>query len=260
MSSFQDLHYYSKICKVVYQSRESILQVLEDHNPIFLDLNNSEGVVFTKTEENCVKLIICFRGSNEVRDWIDNFMISRRKIYHSGDFYGKVHKGFYRYYKNLQEIVLSHIQKFINSEEYQQKDKEIVFCGHSSGGYSVLAAFEASFLENCPQISVYTFGSPRIGDRLFAKNFEERVRRCYRVVNGQDPVPLLPSKIRYKHVGFLVPLGGKGVKRNSLSQTILSFIKGLFNPKFDITDYIDISDHKISSYILELNKILQKID
>lgn len=42
--------------------------------------------------------------------------------------------------------------------------------------------------------SLYTFGSPRVGDTTFSKWFDQytKISNRYRITHGRDPVPHLP--------------------------------------------------------------------
>jgi hypothetical protein len=68
--------------------------------------------------------------------------------------------------------------------------------GHSLG--AALATLAADRFQDVQ--GLYTFGSPRVGDRQFQKNFQ---LRAYRVVNGDDIVARVPPKGIYRHVGAL---------------------------------------------------------
>ena len=41
-------------------------------------------------------------------------------------------------------------------------------------------------------IACITFGSPRVGDSIFATYFNKIVKESYRFVNDNDPVPCIP--------------------------------------------------------------------
>ena len=72
--------------------------------------------------------------------------------------------------------------------------RKIWMTGHSLG--AALATLAADRYGNVQ--GVYTFGSPRVGDGAFKKNFEVE---AYRIVNNKDIVTRVPPPGRYKHVG-----------------------------------------------------------
>lgn len=68
---------------------------------------------------------------------------------------------------------------------------KVVVTGHSLGG--AIATLCAQYLSDyIPNVVTYTFGSPRVGDYLFADLFNITISNSYRVVNKDDIVPHLP--------------------------------------------------------------------
>jgi predicted lipase len=82
---------------------------------------------------------------------------------------------------------------------WKQKNKRVVFTGHSLGG--ALATMCGAVTKNeFPElhVSVYTFGSPRVGNKAFVNVFKA-VDVSVRCVNGSDIVCSLPFWT-YEHV------------------------------------------------------------
>ena len=50
------------------------------------------------------------------------------------------------------------------------------------------------------QISMYSFGAPRAGNRLFADEYNRVVRDSWRCTNSKDVVPSVPRLLGYAHV------------------------------------------------------------
>jgi lipase (class 3) len=48
--------------------------------------------------------------------------------------------------------------------------------------------------------AVYSYGSPRTGDSLFAKTYDQVVKDSFRIANRLDIVPALPPPVDYEHV------------------------------------------------------------
>ncbi len=138
--------------------------------------------------------VICFRGTSDPRHWAFN----ANTLLISWSAGGRVHLGFSRAFKLLQ--------KSLTEELNHQETRPLVFLGHSLGG--ALALLAATLIH--PQ-SVVTFGAPRPGNSVFAEVVES-ICPIYRIVNGEDLVPALPSKIdlldrfAYAHAGKLVRL------------------------------------------------------
>ncbi len=73
------------------------------------------------------------------------------------------------------------------------------FCGHSLG--AALATLAADHYSGTR--GVCTFGSPRVGDRAFAHEFDTKLAgKSFRYVNDHDVVTHVPLPIGYEHVGL----------------------------------------------------------
>lgn len=77
----------------------------------------------------------------------------------------------------------------------------LTICGHSLGGaLATLLALDVAANTTFTNPAVYTYGSPRTGDSLFAATFDQVVKNSWRVANRLDIVPALPPPIDYEHV------------------------------------------------------------
>ncbi len=145
--------------------------------------------------------ILVFRGSQTLNDWITNIQARQQDYTVAGVNRGKVHRGFLTFYNNLQKQIQDVI-KLLNPAA------PVYLTGHSLG--SVLATLTAvdmatSSAKTKPQLQLYTYASPRIGDPTFAQFFNTTVPNTYRVFNMADMVPEIPaSQTRngeFRHVG-----------------------------------------------------------
>ena len=57
---------------------------------------------------------------------------------------------------------------------------------------------------------MYNYGSPRVGNRTFAREFNRLVPNAWRVVNGNDAVVTVPRLLGYCHVGHAVRVSVTG--------------------------------------------------
>ncbi|MCC3420577.1 MAG: lipase family protein [Microcoleus sp. PH2017_29_MFU_D_A] len=125
--------------------------------------------------------------------------------------YGTIHPGFSTIYSNIATQTLD-IAKKLNPSV------PCYLSGHSLGAaIATLAAIDIAV--NVPrlkkQVQLYTYGSPRVGDPVFAREHNRVVPNSYRVVNLADAITLVPFtvffKTEYVHVGeewaFLAPNG-----------------------------------------------------
>ena len=116
---------------------------------------------------------------------------------------GKVHRGFKEALEEVWPDLLPYVRKLY------KKGCKIWITGHSLGG--ALATLFASRFNNIQ--GVHAFGSPRVGNEVFKKNFEVKI---YRIVNNDDIVPRVPLPIRYAHVGELKFIDSDGIIRNKI--------------------------------------------
>ena len=79
--------------------------------------------------------------------------------------------------------------------------------GHSLGGAMATLASVRLTDEGYKVRAVYTYGSPRVGDRVFRDSYR---LANYRFVNDNDLVPHLPFRWCYKHVGKLRLVNSEG--------------------------------------------------
>jgi hypothetical protein len=166
-------------------------------NSKFIDTGNVEFLI----GEYKNYLIVSFEGSRGNEDWRRN-LDAFRKVKILGGI--KIHNGFFRQFKEVRGQLAEEILK------YTKKDI-LVFTGHSQGG--ALATLSAYFMD----VKVFakyglpllvTFGSPRVGNRKFAKNFLKKTIDSRRYVNTADSVTILPPVwLGYKHIKNKVKIG-----------------------------------------------------
>lgn len=227
-----NLKFFAEACDISYKSREEI----ESLGYLFFSEDNTQFIIFYKESQ----MIIVIRGSNDFKDFLDDINITKDKFYSiTGVYCGKIHKGFINHYRNIQEKILNYVLKF---QENPKENKEIIFCGHSLGGMCAIAALDASFLPNSPPIKVFTFGSPRIGDKEFVKIFNSRIDESIRVVNQFDPITFIPLPIRFRHLPV-----EKKLKTKLSFKRLLVKIKSLFS-RIEVAT----GDHDIQEYIRKL--------
>jgi len=124
--------------------------------------------------------VLSFRGSDPVtlQTWLTD-MVTR--LVKRPEYDGRVHLGF--------SSVLRHTWGKVEQLLEEAQDKPLFLTGHSMGGaLAVLSAYRLAKMGKMP-VAVYTFGSPRIGDRAFCSSYS---LPTYRLVNRLDLVPELP--------------------------------------------------------------------
>ncbi|MCP4002713.1 MAG: lipase family protein [bacterium] len=134
-------------------------------------------------------LVVSFRGTQiqEVKDLLADADVWPERAVGSR---GSVHRGFRSALSEVWEDVESCLEEHSRSES----PPFIWFTGHSLGG--ALATLASSRYRG--KQGVYTFGSPRVGDRVYHDDY---VEQHYRFVNQNDIVTLVPPRGPFKHVG-----------------------------------------------------------
>lgn len=163
---------------------------------------------------------------------------------------GGVHHGFLAAYNSIKDDIEKSLEKVL--------DLPLYITGHSLG--AALATVATNYLEETAInkaplrdriAACYTFGSPRVGNREFNKEFRSAI---YRVVNTTDIVTVVPLiAMGYTHIGDVRFLGtgerdiqaGIPILRRTLF--FLAAIFRLFGPL--------VGDHGIIKYREKLAKV-----
>ena len=155
---------------------------------------------------------------------------------------GKVHDGFY---DEVEKVWLDIIPLIHNKTPLN-------ICGHSLGG--AMATIAASRLENHTD-SLYTFGSPRVGNKNFVDNLTVK---HYRWRNNNDLVPTVPMAIMgFRHHGTLCYINHYGNIRNGLSkwQRFKDWCRGHWAAIKNLQFFDGIRDHGIPNYVKGTKKL-----
>ncbi|MCB0176868.1 MAG: lipase family protein [Anaerolineae bacterium] len=164
--------------------------------------------------------VAAFRGSEEtgIADWITDLKFIPA-VYPYGDPKDKsmtVHSGFMNAYKSVRDAV----QNAVKSTPH----KQVAFVGHSLGGaIATLAALDTAYNVPGKSISCYTYGSPKVGNDSFVKNYNRLVPNTYRCINGHDMVPSAPPGV-FGHVGQAYCVGGGSEKEYSWTEIVASLM------------------------------------
>ena len=178
--------------------------------------------------------IVAFRGS-EARlregdanfgyifaDWLANFNFAPEMWEKRGN----VHRGF----KGALDEVWHDLEDHISYQ--QRKNRKIWMTGHSLG--AALATLAADRYGNVQ--GLYTYGSPRVGDRNFKEDFNVN---AYRFVNHSDIVTKVPPASMYCHVGELKYIDRDGILHDHIRsrEKWTDEIQDQFNNIFDAVNH-----------------------
>jgi len=103
----------------------------------------------------------------------------------------RVHGGFLAAYMSLRSQVVD------AGLELSKKYPKLAFAvvGHSLGGaIATLAAADLAIAREVKNpVELWTFGSPRVGNKIFADYLDEHyLDQSFRITNNRDPIPRLP--------------------------------------------------------------------
>ena len=158
------------------------------------------GLVAESTAEG--RLLIVIRGTDTLLEWLVDAEFAPTRfpaVQHSG----LVEDGFYSVYSSLRcspsgADVLSLIRQ-------SAPGTKVTVAGHSLGAaVATLLALDIAVALPEVDLTLYTYASPKVGDRTFAALCNARIATHFRIANKPDLVPHTPPL--YEHTGTLIQL------------------------------------------------------
>ncbi|KAI4342613.1 hypothetical protein MLD38_027219 [Melastoma candidum] len=183
----------------------------------FLDNESTDTQVAIWRDSSRRRMVIAFRGTEQAR-WKDlrtDLMLVPAGLNPErvgGDFKQEVqvHSGFLNAYDSVRIRIISLLKMAIGFlDEDDNTDPpfkwHVYVTGHSLGGaLATLLALELSSSRlaklGAIKVTMYNFGSPRVGNRRFADLYNMKVKDSWRVVNHRDIIPTVPRLMGYCHV------------------------------------------------------------
>jgi hypothetical protein len=139
-------------------------------------------------------LFASFRGSSNIQNWIDDIQIEHHCIDKAANIC--VEAGFYKLYEKLYPYIYDEIDKL--SKKY--KTNNLLLTGHSMGA-SIGSLFAYNLSKSIYNITLVTFGSPRVGNYDFVQDFFTQKILSLRITHYYDIVPHLPQyNLNYHHL------------------------------------------------------------
>lgn len=199
------------------------------------------------------KIILAFRGSDSIDDWRNNLDVDLI----GGPLGGKVHEGFDRLLSPLWRNIQQEILQLKDAARSQKRSLSLWMTGHSRGAALATIAVAKLREKDNPVHGLYTFGSPRVGDRDFSRYFDAVMGpRAFRVVNEDDLITRLPPrKLGYSHVGQLHYLDGSGKLHTDSSY----WYKFLDSVEIQLEDFFNldiptVKSHDIALYLAAISR------
>ncbi|CAN4120592.1 unnamed protein product [Withania somnifera] len=201
----------------------------------FLDNESTDTEAMLWRDSARKRLVVAFRGTEQTKwkDLVTDLMLvpaglNPERI--GGDFKQElqVHSGFLSAYDSVRIRLISLIKKAIGyrDDDLDPPNKWHVYVtGHSLGGaLATLLALELSSSQLAKRgaisVTMYNFGSPRVGNKRFAEVYNEKVKDSWRIVNHRDIIPTVPRLMGYCHVAQPVYLAA-GDPKNTMDNVEL---------------------------------------
>ncbi|XP_076924178.1 uncharacterized protein LOC143586534 [Bidens hawaiensis] len=231
----------------------------------FLDnpVTDTQVAIWRDSARN--RLVVAFRGTEQVR-WKDlrtDLMmvpagLNPERI--GGDFKEEVqvHSGFLSAYDSVRTRILSLIK---TATGYQEEDADqqvskwhVYVTGHSLGGaLATLLALELTSSQLAKRgvisVTMYNFGSPRVGNKKFAEVYNQGVKDSWRVVNHRDIIPSVPRLMGYCHVAQPIYLTAGDVHEDAMENIELlgdgyeGDVIGESTPDALVNEFVSFLDH-----------------
>ena len=220
-------------------------------------------------------MVLAFRGSKEPKDWRTNFTtqlrnltIRKNGVTSMSSYRGRVHAGFFLAWAIIERAVLAQISQWqLEAAEKGEALPPLYITGHSLGGALATIAAAALSDNGIEVAGVYTFGQPRVGDRLFVSQLNSHINgRVFRFVNHNDIVPHVPPPFSvwnptrlYGHVGIAKYFNAKGTIIPNYTP-LARLIDNIFSIRtvFSGQGLDQISDHRMEYYISHLETALKE--
>ena len=149
------------------------------------------------------QIFISYRGSENIQNWINNVEFRKINPYENSSI--SVERGFYNELQYTKDSVLDNLSDLI----IKYNTVNLLITGHSAGAaLSTLLTYDLFTeidINNILNISLITFGSPRVGNLMFVDSFNyySSLHQIYniRVTHYRDIVPHLPQEmLGYLHI------------------------------------------------------------
>ena len=132
-------------------------------------------------------VVLAFRGSTSFANWKMDLTVGREDtdLCHKC----RVHKGFWDAWKQIRDGIISDVLAVVATHQ----DYRFAIVGHSLGGaLATLAAADVRKVSDMEKTELYTYGSPRVGNKETVEFLTDQSTLSYRVTSMSDPVVRTP--------------------------------------------------------------------
>eukprot|EP00897_Mesotaenium_endlicherianum_P005430 jgi/Mesen1/4915/ME000246S04141 len=236
----------------------------------FLDHPHADTQVAVWRDAAQKRLVVAFRGTEQtkLKDLQTDLSLVPAELNpeRTGGMFSDdmtVHGGFLKAYDAVRSRLVHTVHSIVMSEG-QGSDKDrwrVYITGHSLGGaLATLLAYDlrtsrltrgAAF-----DVSMYNFGSPRVGNKRFAEAYNSLIKDSWRVVNRRDIIPTVPRLIGYCHVccPIFLSAGGTTVAEGCVEGEVLDDEEHEENLLDELTP-----DHIFAQFMAGERQVLQRL-
>ena len=240
----------AETAQAVYANPTLCYEMIEKHVKTkksfkFFAKDHAEACAFQYDADN---IVIAFRGTQPAQ--LSDIAADLKTWQVDSETVGEVHAGF----KGEIEKLWDHIEAYTKMK--MSADKHIYICGHSLG--AAMATIAASRLSSMGRaVTLYTFGSPRVGDSTWAKQFDNI--DTYRFVNNNDIVCKVPPYGFFTHIGELQYINYYGNIRNvTWWQRFKDQLRGRWRALMKFQLFDGAFDHSMGLYVDKIKKHYQE--
>ena len=212
---------------------------------------------FVAAQRNMV--VVAFRGTESVGNALTD---AETALIRHDAFPGLVHLGF----SHAADAVYPTVRSLLTC---LARELPILVTGHSLGGAMATLVAHRLSAEGFPVRAVYSYGSPRAGDRHFRNAYR---LPNYRFVNDNDLVPHLPLRWCYHHVGLLKLLTHDGElleqysdwkdkKREHIKHAkyVQRAHRHQEDPPLNLGKFDWLADHYLDGYLAGIARLLPRV-
>jgi hypothetical protein len=167
----------------------------KDYHLIKKLYHDSQENLFGFVAHKNTDVFIIIRGTKTIWEWYNNTVIqyTEYKSLKTNNIWGETTKGFYSIYSDLRNEINDAMQELKGG--FNNNVFKVFVSGHSLGGALATLAIPDLLDQGIPpsMLTVYTFASPRCGDRVFAHKVSATGVKHWRIANTEDIVPALPG-------------------------------------------------------------------
>eukprot|EP00850_Spirogloea_muscicola_P015163 SM000114S24126 [mRNA] locus=s114:103585:110293:+ [translate_table: standard] len=183
----------------------------------FIDNDFTDTQVAVWRDQRRRRIVVAFRGTEQtkLRDLLTDLNMVPTGFIQAqstgncnpddGDI--MVHSGFFSAYDSVRLRLLALLESVVmpKSDDSGGKPWHVYTTGHSLGG-ALATLFAKEVLssrlarEGLVSLTMYNFGSPRVGNKAFVQCYNQEVKDSWRIVNHRDIIPTVPRLMGYCHV------------------------------------------------------------